>query len=374
MDKPIRYYQQEADNCITEELLNNGKNKCLVKMFCGTGKSRIMRELTIIKDKHLVVYVFPSLSLLDQFYHDYFTSSIQQNILKICSEIESTTNKNSVIEFLICKEIHNKYICITYQSYDILLDCLEEIDCKIDVCVYDEAHHVVGEKAQDSIFKKDGYCLKQIFFTATPKNSNGIIMYDRHNEENNMCGKLVYDYSYLRGVNEEYLNPFEIRIDMYTENNNKSIYESIIRSILVSGNSRVLTFHSKVDTGRDTDVTNFVNESIIKSIFDDICKKEFPEKKGIYKKIIMVEFSSKLDGKCKDCLNKCKNHNYKITNKKCCRFNLLKKFDSTPDNEIFIISSCETIGEGVDTKNANMCVFVDPKHLIPRLFKILAVL
>jgi hypothetical protein len=26
-----------------------------------------------------------------------------------------------------------------------------------------------------------------------------------------------------------------------------------------------------------------------------------------------------------------------------------------------IISSCETIGEGIDTKNANMCVFVDPK-------------
>ncbi|NDJ11942.1 MAG: hypothetical protein EBY17_12255, partial [Acidobacteriia bacterium] len=33
----------------------------------------------------------------------------------------------------------------------------------------------------------------------------------------------------------------------------------------------------------------------------------------------------------------------------------------SPDNEVIVISSCETIGEGIDTKNANMCVFVDPK-------------
>jgi predicted helicase len=40
---------------------------------------------------------------------------------------------------------------------------------------------------------------------------------------------------------------------------------------------------------------------------------------------------------------------------------LLKKFDKSKNNEVVIISSCETIGEGIDTKNANMCVFVDTK-------------
>jgi hypothetical protein len=43
------------------------------------------------------------------------------------------------------------------------------------------------------------------------------------------------------------------------------------------------------------------------------------------------------------------------------RKKLLQQLDDTPNTEIYIISSCETIGEGVDTKNANMCVFVDPK-------------
>ena len=38
--KNYRYYQKETDNNIYNELQKN--NKCIVKMFCGTGKSIIM--------------------------------------------------------------------------------------------------------------------------------------------------------------------------------------------------------------------------------------------------------------------------------------------------------------------------------------------
>ena len=37
-----RYYQQEADNAIDIELLI--ADKCIVKKFCGTGKSLLMRK------------------------------------------------------------------------------------------------------------------------------------------------------------------------------------------------------------------------------------------------------------------------------------------------------------------------------------------
>ena len=47
LSKPYRYYQEEADNAIYEELRIN--NKCLVKMFCGTGKSLLMRKCKIIE-------------------------------------------------------------------------------------------------------------------------------------------------------------------------------------------------------------------------------------------------------------------------------------------------------------------------------------
>jgi superfamily II DNA or RNA helicase len=332
----FRYYQEEADNAIYEELLVN--NKCIVKMFCGTGKSLLMRKCKIIQNKKLVVYVFPSLSLIEQFYSVYLHDFPSDNVLRISSENESTTNPTEITQFL--SKCEKKIICITYQSFKTLIDNLGEI--KINVCIFDEAHHAVGETYQKLIFENDGCdCEKQIFFTATPKNANGIIMYDRERLDAGMCGKLVYDYSYLKGVEDGYLNPIEIRVDMFSENDNKSVYESIARAILASGNSRVLTFHSDVNTDRDTSVNNFVHEGEFKRVFREVLEREFPEKVGYYTDIIMIGLSSLHSP-----------HERK---------NILKRFDRTSNNRIFVISSCETIGEGIDTKNANMCVFVDPK-------------
>jgi len=332
MKKP-HYYQKEADDAIHEELLIN--DKCIVKMFCGTGKSLIMRRCKTIEDKKLVVFVFPSLSLIRQFYEEYLNDYNAENILQISSEDDATTNPIEITQFL--SKINNKIICITYHSFKTLLDNLGEII--IDVCIFDEAHHAVGETYQKSIFENK-VCDKQIFFTATPKNANGIIMYDREQPDDGVCGNLVYDYSCLRGIDEDYLNPFEIRIDMFTENTNKSVFESIARAILSTGNSRVLTFHSDVNTDRDTSVMNFVDNTMFKAVFKQIQKTEFPLIKK-YTKVHMTELSSSVKPKQRDVI--------------------LKKFDKTDDDEIMIISSCETIGEGIDTKNANMCVFVDPK-------------
>ena len=337
----FRYYQEEADQAIYEELLLNNQPKCIVKMFCGTGKSLLMRKCKVIQDQNLVVYVFPSLSLIDQFHIDYLHDLPLGCLLKISSEMESTTDPVEIQSFLLSSTFQNKVICITYQSFKTLLDNLN--GTKIDVCLFDEAHHAVGETYQKLIFddQRAVWCEKQIFFTATPKNSNGIIMYDREQPDAGMCGKLVYDYSYLRGMNEGYLNPFEIRIDLSTENSNRSLYDSIARAILASGNNRVLTFHSDVNTDRDTSVFNFVNELEFQHAFHTVLQNEFPEKNHLYKRVSMIGLGSKISGRM--------------------RRQILDAFDQTPDDQIVVIASCETIGEGIDTKNANMCVFVDPK-------------
>jgi superfamily II DNA or RNA helicase len=331
MTSTFRYYQQEANIAICDELLTN--KKCLVKMFCGTGKSLLMRKCSIIDAAKLVVYVFPSLSLIDQFYTDYLSDFPSDDILKISSELEATTDPVKIAHFL--SKQTKKIVCVTYHSYGTLLENLGGVN--INVCMFDEAHHAVGQTYQKLIFEND-LCEKQIFFTATPKNANGIVMYDREQLDESICGKLVYDYSYLKGVVEGYLNPFEIRVDMYTENTNKSVYASIARAILTTGNNMCLTFHADVNTGRDTSVNRFVNDAEFKRTFKEIQKSEFPREKK-YKKIQMISSASKPSERKK----------------------MLEDFDATPDNEVMVISSCETIGEGIDTKNANMCVFVDPK-------------
>jgi hypothetical protein len=84
-------------------------------MFYVTGKSLLMRICKTIEEKNLVVFVFPSLSLIDQLYSDYLYDYQNEYILKIYSENEATTNPIKITDFLY-KKI-NKIICITYQSF-----------------------------------------------------------------------------------------------------------------------------------------------------------------------------------------------------------------------------------------------------------------
>ena len=70
MSSKFRPYQKEIDDAIYNEL--NKENRCIVKAFCGTGKSNIMAYGKAFQHHKLKLYVFPSLSLIDQFKNDYF--------------------------------------------------------------------------------------------------------------------------------------------------------------------------------------------------------------------------------------------------------------------------------------------------------------
>jgi superfamily II DNA or RNA helicase len=327
--------------------------KCLVKMFCGTGKSRIITNVIIHEKKELSVVVFPSLALISQYSFDYLNNVEyirhfkKHKTMNVSSEsldnMESTTEKKEIKKFMKLKS--PKIILVTYQSYQVLLDCLE--GKKIGIVCYDEAHHVVSPETQKLVFGTD-YFEKEVFFTATPKNENGITMFDRDDPEKNMCGPVAYDYTYLQGLVDEVLNAFEICIDMYTENTNASIYEAMARAILSKGTSRVLSFHSGVNGESNTNVWNFVNEAEFQIAFTKVQKTEFPEKKDYTK----ITFKG-MDGNTPSIERKA----------------MLKALDDTPDNEIYIIASCETIGEGVDTKKANMCLFADPKSSITKIIQ-----
>ena len=345
-----RLYQVES----LMNILNLESEKCLVKMFCGTGKSRIITNVIIHEKKTLNVIVFPSLALINQYSMDYLNNDEYKKHFKkhkkinVSSEIltttESTTDPKKIKNFLKLKT--HKIILVTYQSYQVLLNCLDGM--KIGLVCYDEAHHVVSPEYQKLVFETD-YFEKEVFFTATPRNENGIIMYDVDEPENNMCGELAYDYTYLQGLNDEVLNSFEVCIDMYTENSNNSIYQALARAILARNTSRVLSFHSGVNGESNTNVWNFVNFEIFQAVFYEVQRNEFPEKEGYYTKITFKGIDAKIPSSVRKAM--------------------LLELDETPDNEIYIISSCETIGEGVDTKNANMCLFADPKTSVVKIIQ-----
>jgi len=378
--KRMRSYQENADDAILNELCSEElrhNNKCLIKMFCGTGKSLVMRRCTIIQDMPLIVYVFPSLSLISQFYYDYLQpgntkidlkdqANSNNHILNISSEsitqvnsnnhilnIQATTDHTIIKMFLIMDTPYTKYILVTYQSYETLINNLNGIHP--DSIIFDEAHHTTSPEWKKLIYERTQYehpDTSLLFFTATPRNERGITMYDHTSSSIGDCGKMVYNYTYMDGLYDNYLNAFEVRVDLYRDNTLDSIFKCIARAIIESKNTRILTFHSYVN---DYDASSFkrysVNEFVTTakknnkfvSIFNTVLA-EFPGHSTFWA-------GTTITIKSLDALVEAHD-----------RQQILTDLDNTSGNNIYILSSCRTIGEGIDTKKANMVVFVDPKN------------
>jgi predicted helicase len=234
----MRYYQQEADAAIAECT----DNRCVVKMFCGTGKSKIMSEGRFLAGAKLVVYVFPSLALIDQFTRQYLGDVDAAHLLCVSSEAGATTTPETIQRFFTCNEFtrdttltatepQRRIVCVTYQSMHTLFENMGET--VVDVCCYDEAHHVVAPTYQSLVFSNPAI-RKKVFFTATPVNENGVVMYDPdfsrdsdlvESSDKLTCGPLVYEYNC---VDEGYLNPFDVRVDslMASAVDNESFFET----------------------------------------------------------------------------------------------------------------------------------------------------
>jgi superfamily II DNA or RNA helicase len=340
----LRPYQQEA----VEGVLNTA-GRCVVKMFCGTGKSRVIATVVLREGKPLSVVVFPSLALVQQFSTDYVMGGAyvdqfaNYSILNVSSEqlvdVQSTTDAGQIRKF--CEQNNPKLILVTYQSLEVLLANLG--GKTLDLICYDEAHHVVSPECQQLVFFNESIpaTTKQVFFTATPRNSNGVTMQDREDPDNNLCGPVVCDYPYLAALDDDWLNSFDVCIDMYTEQSNRSVYAALARAILTRRTSRVLSFHSAVNGDNATSVWNFVDPAAFQASWDQVCLDEFPSLVGVYRSITFAGMDG--DTSTAD------------------RQRLLHQLDATNDDEVFVLSSCETIGEGVDTKRANLCLFADPK-------------
>jgi superfamily II DNA or RNA helicase len=314
-------------------------------MFCGCGKTRIITEIIKKEASNVSVIVFPSIALIDQFNQDYSHEFDNMHKMSVCSKDETcgghtvkyTTDADKIIKFLHKKG--SKLLTVTYQSYPNFVDIIKGQSIRINHLIYDEAHRTVGDKIQNIVYfdqEYDELVDKVLFATATHKNDNGVIMYDWDEPETAMCGKLIYHYTHIQGVEDGYLNDFDIMVYFYAGEAEKNLQDLICRSIFETKNSHVLTFHFRSETEHET------RTNVLDFASDDNIKK-------------FAKMYKQLGGKGKFTMKG-------LTAKTGNRIQVLKEFDATKDEDTYILASCRTIGEGVDTKNANMVVFIDPKQ------------
>jgi superfamily II DNA or RNA helicase/SAM-dependent methyltransferase len=358
----LRSHQRQCLDKTNDYLTSNDEG--LIEMFCGTGKSLV--EYKLLLNFETSVIIFPSIGLITQFNRDYIIKyDYPYSSLSICSKdelnesnlsdkecvtrlnLKVTTDESHIIKFI---ETNESYLILcTFQSLETLSQILNKKCIMVNLIIYDEAHHIVGDNTQSLIFGSlKGCSHKRLFFTATPKNDNGIYMTSENNHSSN-CGDCIFKYTHRQAVEDDNCRDFDVCVNLSHRGKEENIYECIARNALATDNYRILVFHATVEESKvesykkKTNVKGFSSEENKKKfekIFRYIRDREYPEKKYIDK----IKFES-------------------ITKETISseRLNILKNFDECKDDEVFIISSCRTIGEGIDTKRCNHICWADPK-------------
>jgi superfamily II DNA or RNA helicase len=345
--------------------------KSLINIWCGGGKTRIIVYSIFDDDREINVIVFPSLGLINQFNNDYILSNDfmdyfkEYQCLSVCSDSDKKLNKPIGIDKskfpnikyttdtrLIkstLKKPGKKLFTVTYQSLELFMKIIIDAKTTIDRLYYDEAHHILGNNIQNIVFKNDelnGLIEKTEFYTATPDNKNGITMYDNENPENSDCGPIAYEYLFYQAVEDKVSKDFTMKLMLYPktkEDKYINLFKSIFRECFTGEYDywNILTFHNMVEEKDDMATVNQLSkkEKLFKKCFKEVIE-EFPEMKSIYS--VENVFLKGIGSKTRD------------------REGIIKDFDKPEKGRIYLIASCKTLGEGIDTKYANMEIPINP--------------
>ena len=311
----LRSYQEEAVEAV-RGAWEEGVRDPAVEIFCGLGKSLIMKTL-LQELGGIRLVVMPSLSLVNQFCHDYLD---RDTYLPFCSlgecddVMRATTQEEQVAAFL--EGEPDGILVVTYKSLAKLLGFLEGRE--IEGALFDESHHIA--ETQYNFIKELQILPKVAYFSATPPKN---------------LGQTVFEFSYADALN--YVDPdgesrpwsrdFRVLTAMYTDLPGDSMVETLARAIKDSGNGRVLTFHAQVNGESENSVKKFHKRcKALQGLFPD--------------RTVTTRWMD-------------------ATTSMADRARFLRELDETPNDEVYVIHSCETISEGVDTKCCNHVFFCD---------------
>ena len=212
-------YQNECKETIHFFMMDPARLDATIHMMCGTGKSKVEIDTLQKETKHISVLLVPSLALKDQFQESYLSRLENEfEIIQVNSDYGGITNLKT-LEQMLRKNVHRKTIIVClYQSFHTLNKVLfGKQKFKVDLLIADESHYLDDSKEGKKILKemKKYERVKKLFFSATPSDSQ-----KEH---------VIFKYSYLDGVQDNVLQPFEIYLQY-------DVLDSTIREVDRDGN------------------------------------------------------------------------------------------------------------------------------------------
>ena len=190
----LRYYQQIAINKSIENIVNNKKQRLLLVMATGTGKTQvafqIIYRLWKANIKKRILFLADRTSLIDQ---------TMRNDFRHFKEAMTTVDNNNV------SKAHNIYLALyqglTGHTEDLFKQFSKDF---FDLIIVDECHR--GSAREDSKWRRIlDYFNKatHLGLTATPKETK-----DVSNTE--YFGDPIYTYSLKQGIDDGFLAPYKV--------------------------------------------------------------------------------------------------------------------------------------------------------------------
>jgi superfamily II DNA or RNA helicase/ubiquinone/menaquinone biosynthesis C-methylase UbiE len=299
-----------------------GQQEMNISACTGAGKSTVMYRIPeVVQHADRIVYVFPSLALVSQFYSKYLHDKEHVYYLATEGTIQGeTTKKVHVPKILDLLKKKTFILLTTYVSVPHLFQQMHP-DRMIDILIVDEAHHIEGETYQDHMESYN--CVRRVYhFSATLPDGK----------------EADYKYSLLRGIHDGVVRDFNIQIMIGLEHERNKNVLDYLKDVQMrtaepekhfSGNSKVMIFTQySEEKGEEEDIKTV--EDFV-SVYGPLAKK-----RGIWLKGITAKTKS--------------------------RQAILKEFEHGSDAIPHILVSCRTLSEGVDTKRANVVCFWNSLH------------
>jgi len=240
-----------------------------------------------------------------------------------------TTDRGTIEQFLATNG--KKVILVTYHSLHLVADVLKKGGLTVDITCFDEAHHMTESNKTTVVHEVAQLSTRQFYFTATPTPA----MRAKIGKDNEFV------YTLPAAIRDGVCNTWDLMVMMVQDGRHRmSALESTAMAYFKTKNNRIL-LKCGLAEGEFLNRTRAVdfNQADAVVAFTKVRDKHFPEQRmpSIRLEVIVAKTSQQVRDRI-----------------------LYIDFDGCEnDEDVFLVSFCGTLTEGVDTKQANMVVMVD---------------
>ena len=299
----LRPHQQQCHDAVLRSH-QNGEDIISFQMATGSGKTRVLLALPSSTKHTRVIYVFPILGLISQFKDDYL-----DEFTHIFPEYVEASSNSSLTDYDLKKVLSGKTFCVI-TTYDSLPKVLEFATI-VDNILFDEAHHADAPT-----------CLK-----CMTENKEKIKCVIRASATLNESDTPCFTYPFHQAVKDGVCRDYSTYCFIKKKGSEHELITYLEEHRTQTGNSKVMVFttFTKAEKEGTTNVYKFMDQY----------HESVAQLGGWMNGIVPSQSQDE-------------------------RKSILKTFESNDDDQLSLLVSCRTIGEGVDTKKANVILFVDP--------------